>query len=100
MIVFFFIAGPLLILISLLPCVYHVYAKIKNRGQKSNENLLTATEIGPNLLENSLVASQGPVNNINQTHMASGLGAGVGISNDPTREQSKDVFSNYGHRSG
>jgi hypothetical protein len=51
-------------------------------------------------MENSLVASQGPVNNINQTQMASGIGAGVGISNDPTREQSKDVFSNSGQRSG
>jgi len=44
-IIFAFIAGPLLIVISLLPCAYHVYMKIKHGDQKIlEENLLTDAE--------------------------------------------------------
>jgi hypothetical protein len=37
-----------------------------------------------------MIASHGPVNNINQTNFGSALGGGVGMSNDPTREQTKE----------
>jgi hypothetical protein len=41
-----------------------------------------------------MMASQGPVNNINRTQFNSGVGNG--ISNDPTREQSKEASGSQG----
>ena len=51
LIVFFAIAGPLLLIISILPCVFHVYKKMK----ANNKNIsLTSEEEGNATAQNEV----------------------------------------------
>lgn len=101
-IAFLAIAAPLLVLISFLPCLFHVCRKIKYNN--SNSEVYSADSpaildqnnsmMNQDAIQNSLMNNHGgpqPVNNINQTQFSSTMG--FGLSNDPTREQSKRLAS-------